>query len=195
MDELDADPLQTLATWYREAGAAGIPQPDAAALATATLDGRPSVRMVLVRGVTAGEVAFFTNRHSRKGAELAANPRAALVLHWYELGRQVRIEGRVEELPRDEVESYWRTRPRGSRIAAHASEQSQPVETRDELEMQWADRDRRFPGEDVPLPDTWGGYRIAAETVEFWRHRENRLHDRIRFDRDGDGWTATRLMP
>jgi pyridoxamine 5'-phosphate oxidase len=195
VDELDPDPLRTLAVWYREAEAAGVPQPDAAALGTATPDGRPAARMVLVRGLEAGRMTFFTNRSSRKGEELAANPRAALVLHWYALGRQVRIEGSVVELTRDEVDAYWQTRPRGSRIAAWASDQSRPVGTREELEARWADRDRRFPGNEIPLPDSWSGYEIAPEIVELWRHRENRLHDRIRYERDGDGWKATRLMP
>jgi pyridoxamine 5'-phosphate oxidase len=195
VDELDPDPLRTLAVWYREAEAAGVPQPDAAALATATPDGRPAARMVLVRGLEAGRVTFFTNRSSRKGDELAANPRAALVLHWYALGRQVRIEGSVAELPREEVAAYWRTRPRGSRIAAWVSDQSRPIGTRKELQSRWADGDRRFPGEEVPLPDTWSGYRVDPEAVELWRHRENRLHDRLRYERDGNAWTATRLMP
>jgi pyridoxamine 5'-phosphate oxidase len=195
VDELDPDPLRTLEAWYREAEAAGIAQPDAAALATATPDGRPSARMVLLRGLEAGRVTFFTNRSSRKGDELAASPRVALVLHWYALGRQVRIEGSVVELSREEVDAHWQTRPRGSRIAAWASDQSRPVGTREELEARWAEGDRRFPGDEVPLPDTWSGFRVDPEVVELWRHRENRLHDRIRYERDGDAWTATRLMP
>jgi pyridoxamine 5'-phosphate oxidase len=195
VDELDPDPLRTLEAWYREAEAAGIAQPDAAALATATPDGRPSARMVLLRGLEAGRVTFFTNRSSRKGDELAASPRVALVLHWYALGRQVRIEGSVVELSREEVDAHWQTRPRGSRIAAWASDQSRPVGTREELEARWAEGDRRFPGDEVPLPDTWSGFRVDPEVVELWRHRENRLHDRVRYERDGDAWTATRLMP
>jgi pyridoxamine 5'-phosphate oxidase len=193
--DLDPDPLVTVAAWYADAAAAGAPQPDAASLATATADGRPSARMVLVRGVESRDLVFFTSSEGRKAGELTANPRAAVVLYWQELRRQVRLEGVVEELPRAEVEAYWRTRPRGSRLAAWASRQSRPVASRADLEASYENAGERFPGDDVPLPTTWGGYRLVPETVELWEHRENRLHDRVRFDRRGKGWRATRLMP
>jgi pyridoxamine 5'-phosphate oxidase len=192
--DLDPDPLVTLAAWYAEAQAAGAPQPDAASLATATAAGRPSARMVLVRRLEQHELVFFTGRESRKATELAGNPRAALVLYWHELRRQVRVEGRVEELARDDVQAYWETRPRGSRLAASASQQSRPMESRAELDALYAEAAERFPG-DVPLPAAWGGYRLIPEAVELWEHRENRLHDRVRYERHDDGWRATRLMP
>ena len=195
MADVEPDPLTTVAAWYAEAEAAEIAQHDAAALATATPDGRPSARMVLLKGADARGLVFFTNLSSRKGDELAANPRAALVLYWHGLGRQIRVEGRVEQLPRAEVDVYWRTRPRGSRIAAWASDQSRPVGSRAALETRWADADARFPDEDVPLPDFWGGYRVVPDVVELWEHRENRLHDRVRYDLGGDGWRTTRLQP
>jgi pyridoxamine 5'-phosphate oxidase len=193
--ELDPDPLVTVAAWYADAAAAGARQPDAATLATAAGDGGPSARMVLVRGVDAHDFVVFTSREGRKAADLAANPRAALVFYWQELRRQVRIEGPVRELPRAEVEAYWRTRPRGSRLAASVSRQSRPVESRAALDALYAEAAARFAGADVPLPATWSGYRLVPETVELWEHRENRLHDRIRFDRRDDSWQATRLMP
>jgi pyridoxamine 5'-phosphate oxidase len=193
--DLDPDPLVTVAAWYGQAAAAGAPQPDAGVLATATPDGRPSARMVLVRGIEVGDFVTFTGIGSRKAGELAANPRAALVLYWQELRRQARMEGRIEELARRDVESYWRTRPRGSRLAAWASRQSQAIGSRGELEARYADAGARFPGDDVPLPDWWGGFRLVPETVELWEHRENRLHDRLRYTREGEGWRAMRLMP
>jgi pyridoxamine 5'-phosphate oxidase len=197
MDErdLDPDPLRQLAAWYAEAQAAGVAQPDAMTLATATRDGRPSARMVLLKGIDARGVAFYTNRESRKGRDLAANPRAALVLHWQAQGRQARVEGEVEELSRDEVETYWRTRPRASRLAARASEQSRPIASRAALDARFADEQARHPGDDVPLPPFWGGYRVVADVVEFWVHRQDRLHDRFSFERGGDGWRSVRLQP
>jgi pyridoxamine 5'-phosphate oxidase len=192
---LDHDPLVTLATWYAEAQAAGAPQADAASLATATADGRPAARMVLVRRIEEHDLVVFTGRDSRKAAELAGNPHAALVFYWPELRRQVRVEGRVEELPRAEVAAYWPTRPRGSRLAAHVSRQSHPVASRAALDALYAEADAQFPDDDVPLPDSWGGYRLVPDAIEFWEHRENRLHDRVRYAREGDGWRATLLMP
>jgi len=197
MDErdLDPDPFVTVAAWYAEAQAAGAPQPDAGTLATASRDGRPSARMVLVRGLERHEVIVFTGLESRKAAELRDNPRAALVLFWHELRRQVRVEGRVEELPRGAVDAYWLTRPRGSRIAAWTSRQSQPVEDRAALDALYEAAEARFPGRDVPLPPSWGGYRIVPDAVELWEHRENRLHDRVRYERTAEDWSAARLMP
>lgn len=197
MDEvdLDPDPFVTVAAWYGDAAVAGSPQPDAGVLATATPDGRPSARMVLIRGIEVGDFVIFTGIGSRKADELAANSRAALVLYWQELRRQVRIEGRIEEVARSDVESYWRTRPRGSRLAAWSSRQSRPISSRGQLESRYADAGARFPDDDVPLPDWWGGFRLVPETVELWEHRENRLHDRVHYSREGERWRATRLMP
>jgi pyridoxamine 5'-phosphate oxidase len=193
--ELADDPLEQLAAWYGAAREAGLAQPDAMTLATATAEGRPSARMVLLKGLDDRGVTFFTNRDSRKGDELAENPRAAVVLHWRELGRQVRLEGAVEELSREEVEAYWLTRPHGSRIAASASEQSRPIASRAELDARVADLASRYPAEEVPLPPSWSGFRLLPESVELWEHRVDRLHDRIRYDRDGTGWRRQRLQP
>jgi pyridoxamine 5'-phosphate oxidase len=192
--ELAEDPLEQLAAWYGAAREAGLAQPDAMTVATATAGGRPSARMVLLKGLDEGGVTFFTNRDSRKGDELAENPRAALVLYWQALGRQVRLEGAVEELSREEVEAYWLTRPRGSRIAASASEQSRPIASRAALDNRVADIAARYP-EEVPLPRSWSGFRVVPESVELWEHRDDRLHDRVRYDRDGAGWRRQRLQP
>jgi pyridoxamine 5'-phosphate oxidase len=192
--ELDADPLRQVAAWYADAVAAGLAQPESMALATTTPDGRPSARMVLLRGHDDHGVVFFTNRKSRKARELADNPRAALVLYWQPLHRQVRIEGVVEELTTDESAAYFATRPRGSQVAAWASAQSRPISDRDELERLYREADARFSSE-VPLPPFWGGYRVVPESIELWQGRENRLHDRIRYERQGGRWTMTRLQP
>ena len=200
MDELDLDmdlgpdPIAALRAWLLEAEPVSR-GPQAMTLATATADGRPSARVVLLRGVDDRGITFFTNRDSRKGEELRENPRAALVLHWWELGRQVRVEGGVEEVERVESEAYWATRPRPSRIAAWASAQSRPLGGRDELEAAYAETDARFRGDDVPLPPFWGGYRVRPDAVEFWRHRDSRLHDRLRYVRSGDTWRRERLAP
>jgi pyridoxamine 5'-phosphate oxidase len=193
--DLDDDPLRQLDAWYAEAESAGVPVPEAMTLATATPDGRPSARIVLLKSLDERGVTFFTNRESRKGRELAANPRAALVLHWQPLGRQARIEGAVVELDRAEVETYWRTRPRGSRVAARASAQSKPVASRTELEARFTAEDGRHPGDEVPLPPAWSGYRVVPDAVELWEHRDDRLHDRVRYERDGGGWRRQRLQP
>ncbi len=196
MDErdLDPDPIVTFRAWFREAEDAS-PRADAMTLATATADGRPSARVVLLRGLDERGFVFFTNRESRKGTELLENPRAALVFHWWELGRQLRIEGAVEEIDSAESESYWETRPRASRLAAWASPQSRPILGRTDLDGLYAEADARFGDPDVPLPPFWGGYRVVPETLEFWTHRENRLHDRIRYERTGTGWRRERLAP
>jgi pyridoxamine 5'-phosphate oxidase len=192
--DLAADPMVTLQAWLNDAERAS-PRPDAMTLATATPDGRPSARIVLLRGVDERGLTFFTNRDSRKSEELGRNPRAALVLHWWELGRQVRVEGVVEEVSRTESDAYWVTRPRPSRIAGWASPQSRPLAGRSELDALYTEAEARFDGGDVPLPPFWGGYLVRPELVEFWRHQENRLHDRIRYVRSPGGWRRERLAP
>lgn len=192
--ELGSDPIVALRAWLAEAQRS-TDRPQVMTLATATPDGLPSARIVLLRGLDEEGLVFFTNRESRKGDELRANPRAALVLHWWDLGRQVRVEGMVEEVARSESAAYWDTRPRASRIAGWVSAQSRPLSGRDELDAAYAEAEGRFAGEDVPLPDHWGGYRVLPESVEFWRHRESRLHDRVRFTRATEGWCRQRLAP
>src|SRR5512145_2317194 len=164
-------------------------------LATATVHGTPSARVVLLRGLDERGLVFFTNRTSRKGEELRSNPRAAAVLHWWELGRQVRVEGAVEQVPQEESAAYWATRPRGSRIAAWASPQSRSIAGRGALEALVREVEQRFAGEYVPLPPFWGGYRLVADSVELWTHRDDRLHDRVRFVRVRDGWLREILAP
>ena len=192
--DLDPEPLRQFERWFDEARKAGVEAPEAMALATATPGGAPSVRMVLLKAVDERGFAFHTSYESRKGGELAANPRAALLFYWQPLGRQVRVEGRVEQLAAAESEAYFRTRPHGSRLAAWASPQSRPIAGRDELERLYADAEERFP-DDVPLPPQWGGFRVVPDAYEFWQRGENRLHDRVRYERDGGGWTRMRLAP
>jgi pyridoxamine 5'-phosphate oxidase len=193
-NDLAEEPIAQLEAWLAEAREV-VPQPDLMALATADAGGRPSARMVLLRGADVRGVTFFTNRDSRKGRELRENPRAAAVVHWWELGRQVRVEGPVEELSEAESHAYWATRPRGSQIAAWASRQSKPLPARDELDARVAEAEARFAGGAVPLPPFWGGYRILTESIEFWQHRDSRLHDRVRYERAAGGWVRQRLAP
>ncbi len=192
--DLDADPLRQFERWFAEAGEL-VQAPETTAVATATLDGAPSVRMVLLKRFDAGGFVFHTNYESRKGAELDANPRAALLLYWEPLGRQVRIEGPVERVSREESEEYFRTRPRGGQVGAHVSRQSSPIGSRKELEARQAEVEREFEGREVPLPEHWGGYRVRPEVYEFWQHRDNRLHDRLRYRRAGETWVVERLQP
>jgi pyridoxamine 5'-phosphate oxidase len=192
--DLDPDPLRQFKRWFDDARGTALPAPEAMALATATPKGRPSVRMVLLKSADERGFTFHTNYESRKGDELTANPHAALLFHWQPLGRQVRIEGRVERVPSEESEAYFRSRPLGSRLAAWASPQSRPLADRAELDGLYAEAQERF-GENVPLPPTWGGFRLVADAYEFWQHGVDRLHDRIRYERDADGWTKTRLAP
>ena len=188
------DPIARLQAWLDEARSA-VSEPHAMTLATSTPDGKPSARVVLLRGLDARGLAFFTNRESRKGRELRVNPHAAVVLHWWELGRQARIEGTVEEVSEAESVAYWETRPRGSQLAAWASRQSDVLADRDELDGRVAEADDRFAGAAVPLPPFWGGYRLVPETIELWTHRDDRLHERVRYERDGVGWSRTLLAP
>jgi pyridoxamine 5'-phosphate oxidase len=192
--ELDPDPLRQFERWFADARAAALHVPEAMVLATATSDGRPSARMVLLKAADERGFAFHTNYESRKGSELAANPQAALLFHWQPLGRQLRIEGRVERVTAEESEAYFRTRPLGSRLAAWASPQSRPLADRAELERLYAEAQGRF-GDDVPLPPYWGGLRLVPDAYEFWEHGDDRLHDRIRYERGGAGWSLTRLAP
>ena len=192
--DLDSDPLKQFERWFAEARAEGLPAPEAMALATATTDGRPSVRMVLLKDAGEQGFDFFTHYDSRKGGELAANPHAALLFHWQPLGRQMRVEGGVERMPTEESDAYFRTRPLGSRHAAWASPQSRPLGSRAELEQLAAAAAERF-GDDVPRPPHWGGFRLEPEAYEFWQHRDDRLHDRIRYERETGGWRRRRLGP
>jgi pyridoxamine 5'-phosphate oxidase len=187
--DLDPEPLKQFREWYAEAGN------DAVALATAARDGWPSARMVLLKGADERGFVFHSSYESRKARELAENPRAALLFYWHDLGRQVRVEGDVEQVDRGESETYFKTRPRGGQLAAWTSSQSEPIGTRDELEERFAELERTFEGDEVPLPPHWGGFRLVPETYEFWQHRENRLHDRFRYRRNGDDWVIERLSP
>jgi pyridoxamine 5'-phosphate oxidase len=190
------DPLVQLREWYAAAQAEGVYEPEAAALATASPDGRPSVRIVLLRGFDADGVAFYTNYESRKGRELAANPRAAIAVHWPALQRQVRLEGPVEQLPGDASDAYFAGRPRGSRLGAWASRQGSAIPDRESLEARVAELAARWPGEtEIPRPPYWGGYRLRPDAIEFWEGRPSRLHDRIHYLREDGGWRAERLSP
>jgi pyridoxamine 5'-phosphate oxidase len=193
--DLAADPVEQFRRWFAEAGEAGERLPETVVLATATTDGVPSARAVLLKGVDARGFVVFTNHESRKGRELDANPRAALVFLWPTLGRQVRVEGPVERIGRDEVEDYFATRPRGSQLGAWASPQSTVIPNRGALDALVAAAEERFADAEIQAPPFWGGYRVRPEAVEFWQHQDDRLHDRLRYRRDGDGWTVERLAP
>jgi pyridoxamine 5'-phosphate oxidase len=194
--DVDADPLRQFEKWYGQALAANLPEPNAMTLATATPDGQPSARMVLLKTFDAAGFTFFTNYDSRKGRELAANPRAALLLFWAELQRQVRVEGTVERVSEAESDAYFRSRPLGSRLGAWASAQSVVVASRAVLEERVRALAQRFPDGDVPCPPHWGGYRVRPLTIEFWQGRPDRLHDRLRYQRvQPDGWRLERLSP
>jgi pyridoxamine 5'-phosphate oxidase len=189
------DPFALFDAWFAEAKAAEPNDPEAMALATSTPDGRPSVRMVLLKGHGPEGFDFYTNLDSRKGAELAADPCAALLFHWKSLRRQVRIEGPVEPLPDEESDLYFATRARDSQVGAWASDQSRPLASREEFEARCEEVRRRFQGQDVPRPPHWGGFRLTPETIEFWSDRQHRLHERRLFTRTGDGWDEGLLYP
>jgi pyridoxamine 5'-phosphate oxidase len=186
--DVDPNPLTQLRRWLEEAPEERV------ALATATRDGAPSVRMVLLKDADERGLVFYTSYESRKGRELEQNPRAALLVHWPELGRQVRVEGAVDRLPTEESDAYWATRPPGSRVSAAASPQSSVVAGRAALDDLVAGVRAHF-GDDPPRPPTWGGLRLMPETYEFWQHRDDRLHDRLRYRRDDDSWIVERLAP
>lgn len=195
LDELHiaSEPLEQFNRWFDEALAAAIPEPTAMTLATATLDGAPSSRTVLLKGVDTGFV-FYTNQNSRKGRDLNGNPRASLLFFWPELERQIRIEGSVEHVTDVDADLYFRSRPLGSQHGAWASPQSEVIASRDVLEERLRDIADQFPN-DVPRPPFWGGYRVKPSLVEFWQGRPSRLHDRIRYRREGDRWIIERLAP
>jgi pyridoxamine 5'-phosphate oxidase len=188
--DLDPDPLRQFERWHAEAGG-----PDTVALATASEQGAPSVRMVLLKGADERGFVFHSSYEGRKARELAENPRGALLFYWQEPGRQVRVEGAVERVEQSDSEAYFRTRPRGGQLAAWASTQSEVIGSREQLEEQFRAVEAEYEGQDVPLPPHWGGFRLVPETYEFWEHRDNRLHDRFRYRREGDGWTIERLSP
>jgi pyridoxamine 5'-phosphate oxidase len=194
-ESVDPDPIAQFRRWYDAAVADGVAQPDAMTLATASPDGEVTARTVLLRGLDARGFVFFTNRSSAKGAVMAANPRAALVFHWREQERQVRVTGDVTEVETEEAVAYWKSRPLGHRLSAWASPQSSVV-TQSELDARVAEIEARFAGTDPPLPPFWGGYRVAPGEVELWQGRKDRLHDRVRYRSDGSGgWVRERLAP
>jgi pyridoxamine 5'-phosphate oxidase len=189
------DPLTLFERWLDEARAAEGAGAEALAVATATSAGEPSVRMVLLKGFDERGFVFFTNYSSRKGAELGQNPRAALLFHWPVLGRQVRVEGPVTRVTRDETEAYAHSRPRQSQLSALASPQSRPVPDREWLERRVEELDREHAGAELPVREDWGGFRVEPEAWEFWQHRDNRLHDRHRYEGTAGAWRVERLAP
>ncbi|HEX6053646.1 MAG TPA: pyridoxamine 5'-phosphate oxidase [Gemmatimonadaceae bacterium] len=193
--DVNADPIRQFEAWFADAIAAQVLEPNAMTLATATTDGVPSARIVLLKGVDGGGFVFFTDYRSRKGAELAENPLAALVFLWKEIERQVRVSGAVSRVTVAESEAYFRSRPLGSRLGAWVSHQSSVLASRAEIEERWQTVSERFADGDVPLPPHWGGYRVVPDEIEFWQGRPNRLHDRLRYERTPSGWTIARLSP
>lgn len=197
LDESDVDlhPLAQFDLWFQHALNSRVPEPNAMALATATTDGKPSVRMVLLKGFDERGFVFFTNYEGRKSAELFQNPHAALLIYWAELERQVRIEGAVEKTTRKESEEYFQTRPLESKLGAWASRQSSVIPGRGVLEQKTADLREKYRDQEIPAPPSWGGFRVQPAVFEFWQGRANRLHDRVRYTLEGGVWTIERLSP
>ncbi|HEU5109305.1 MAG TPA: pyridoxamine 5'-phosphate oxidase [Micromonosporaceae bacterium] len=194
--DLDPDPLRQFAVWFAEAEAAGLAEPNAMVLATTSADGWPNARLVLLKGLDRDGFVFFTNLVSAKGCELRDNPRAALVLPWHGMSRQVRVQGWVHPVDRAEVTAYFEVRPRGSQLSAWASDQSRVLASREEVERRYREMDERFAGRPVTPPAHWGGLRVLPYAVEFWQGRADRLHDRLRYRRAADGrWRVERLAP
>ena len=194
-DDLAPDPVTMVRRWLDEALAAGLHEPNAMVVSTVSPEGQPSSRMVLLKGLSDAGFVFFTNTRSRKGEELAANPRCALLLPWHPLERQVRVEGVATRLPEADVAAYFAVRPRGSQLGAWASPQSRVVSGREELAAAYEEVEARFEGQDVPVPEEWGGYVVRPEVVELWQGRPGRMHDRLVYHRDGDAWRTERLAP
>src|SRR5919205_710281 len=190
---IDRDPIKQFQTWLNDAFEAGLPLPEAMTLATATPDGKPSARMVLLKQVDQSGFVFYTNYNSAKAAQLDANPYAALVFYWAKLDRQVRIEGSVSKTSREESQQYFATRPRESQIGAWASEQSEVIASRAVLEQRAEELEKKYGDREIDCPEHWGGYRLKPERIEFWKSRIGRLHDRILYQREGDAWSITRL--
>jgi pyridoxamine 5'-phosphate oxidase len=195
LESLPSEPVVLFRRWYEEAERAGIHLPNAIALATAAADGRPSIRHVLLREIEDRGFVFYTNHGSRKGNELAENPRGAFSIYWRELDRQISVTGDVSRVTEEESDAYFGTRPREARLGAWASRQSTELASRDELLERFAAFDVRYPGDEVPRPPFWGGYRVEPITVEFWQGRQHRLHDRFLYEHADDGWTIRRLSP
>ena len=195
LESCPSDPVVLFRRWYEDAERAGIHLPNAIALSTASADGRPSIRHVLLRGIEERGFVFYTNHGSQKGIELGENPRAAFSMYWRELDRQISVTGDVSRVSAEESDNYFATRPREARLGAWASRQSTELASRDELMERFAAFDAEFPGDQVPRPPFWGGYRIDPVTVEFWQGRQHRLHDRFQYERAGEGWTIRRLSP
>jgi pyridoxamine 5'-phosphate oxidase len=194
-DDVDPDPIVQFHNWFEKVIEADLHEPNAMTLATASREGGPSARIVLLKGYDERGFVFYTNYEGRKARELEANPLCALLFYWGELERQVRVEGRASRIPGEESDAYFSSRPRGSRLGAWASEQSQPVEDRNVLEERVRALEAEYEGREIPRPPFWGGYRVEPEIVEFWQGRENRLHDRIVYRRTGEVWKMERLQP
>ena len=192
---VNRDPIAQFKNWHGHARRTGAPLSDSFTLATVTPDGKPDARMLLLKGVDEKGFVFYTNYESRKGGEIAKKPDAAMVFHWNQLFRQVRIEGRLEKVTTQESEAYFHSRLRGSQIGAWASLQSSAIANREELEKKVAEYESKFKGQTVPLPPFWGGFRLIPERIEFWQGRPSRLHDRLCFVREGSGWKMSRLSP
>jgi pyridoxamine 5'-phosphate oxidase len=193
--EANPNPIAQFQSWFAAAVAAQLPEPNAMTIATATPDGMPSARVVLLKDVDDRGFVFFTNYNSHKGQELMANPQAAIVFLWKELERQVRIQGRVEKIAPAESDAYFYSRPPGSRLGAWASNQSEVVASREVLDQQLADLEAKYANQEIPRPEHWGGFRVMPTMIEFWQGRSSRLHDRLRYRRIGEAWVIDRLSP